>query len=184
MGATASEAWGYALKPSDWVKDFMKPQSFDLVVIGGGPAGSSGAVAATLFGRSVALVEKEIKVGGAGLNTGTIPSKALRESALVLSGWRARKLLGVNASLRHESTIPELAYHADHVRNTLRSQVSSRLGERGVEVFHGNASFADAHTVHVSDQQGRETWLKGNVILVATGSSPVRPPEFPFEHPR
>jgi NAD(P) transhydrogenase len=162
----------------------MEPKSFDLVVIGGGPAGSSGAVAATLFGKSVALVEKEGKVGGAGLNTGTIPSKALRESALVLSGWRARKLLGVNATLRHESTIPELAYHADHVRDTLRRQVSSRLGERGVEVFHGNASFSDAHTVHVSDQQGRETLLKGNVILVATGSSPVRPPEFPFEHPR
>ena len=65
----------------------MEPKSFDLVVIGGGPAGSSGAVAATLFGKTVALVEKEIQVGGSGLNTGTIPSKALRESALILSGW-------------------------------------------------------------------------------------------------
>jgi len=162
----------------------MEPKSFDLVVIGGGPAGSSGAVAATLFGKTVALVEKEIQVGGSGLNTGTIPSKALRESALILSGWRARKLLGVDVALRHESTIPQLAYHADHVRDTLRSQVSSRLAERGVEVFHGNASFVDAQTVRVLDQQGRETWLKGKVILVATGSSPVRPPEFPFEHPR
>jgi NAD(P) transhydrogenase len=162
----------------------MEPKSFDLVVIGGGPAGSSGAVAATLFGKRVALVEKEVQVGGAGLNTGTIPSKALRESALILSGWRARKLLGVDVALRQESTVPELAYHADRVRETLRSQVRSRLGERGVEVFQGSASFADSHTVCVVDPAGRETRLNGKTILVATGSSPVRPPEFPFEHPR
>src|SRR5215471_10832445 len=111
----------------------MEPKSFDLVVIGGGPAGSSGAVAASLFGKRVALVEKESMVGGAGLNTGTIPSKALRESALVISGWRARKLLGVDVALRQESTVQELAYHSDQVRETLRGQVKSRLGERGVQ---------------------------------------------------
>src|SRR5262245_58812193 len=121
----------------------MQRQFFDLLVIGGGPAGSSAATTAALFGKSVALVEKEARVGGAGLNTGTIPSKALRESALILSGWRARKLLGVDVALKRESTVPELAYHSDHVRETLRSQVRYRLGERGVEVFHGNASFAD-----------------------------------------
>src|SRR5262245_20556846 len=162
----------------------MGPKLFDLVVIGGGPAGSSGAVAATLFGKRVALVEKETRVGGAGLNTGTIPSKALRESALILSGWRARKLLGLDVALRQESTVQELAYHSDHVRETLRSQVKFRLGERGVEVFQGSASFADSHTVRVVDPAGQETWLNGRAILVATGSSPVRPPEFPFEHPR
>jgi NAD(P) transhydrogenase len=162
----------------------MEPHSFDLVVIGGGPAGSSGAVTASIFGKRVALIEKETKVGGAGLNTGTIPSKALRESALLLSGWRARKLLGVEVTLRRESTVPELAYHADQVREALRSQVRSRLGERGVEVFHGTASFADSHTIRIVDQEGHETWLNGKMILVATGSSPVRPPEFPFEHPR
>jgi len=162
----------------------MEPQFFDLVVIGGGPAGSSGAVTASIFGKSVALVEKETRVGGAGLNTGTIPSKALRESALVLSGWRARKLLGVEVALRGEPTVPELAYHADHVRETLHGQMRSRLSERGVGVFHGTASFADPHTIRVVDQAERETFLNGKIILVATGSSPVRPPEFPFEHAR
>jgi NAD(P) transhydrogenase len=162
----------------------MELQSFDLVVIGGGPAGSSGAVTASIFGKSVALVEKEPRVGGAGLNTGTIPSKALRESALVLSGWKARKLLGVDVALRRESTVPELAYHADHVREALRNQVKSRLSERGVEVFHGTAVFTDSHTIRVVNQDGQETLLNGKMILVATGSSPVRPAEFPFEHPR
>ena len=162
----------------------MNPRSFDLVVIGGGPAGSSGAVAATLFGKGVALVEMETRVGGAGLNTGTIPSKALRESALILSGWRARKLLGVEIALKQKATVPELTYHADQVREALRSQVGSRLDQRGVEVLHGTASFVDPHTVRVVDQAGQETLLNGKMILVATGSSPVRPPEFPFEHHR
>jgi NAD(P) transhydrogenase len=162
----------------------MEPRSFDLVVIGGGPAGSSAALTASLFGKNVALVEKESKVGGAGLNTGTIPSKALRETALVLSGWRARKLLGVQVSLRQEATVPELTYHADHVREVLRSQVGSRLNQHAVEVFHGTASFVDSHTVRIVNQEPRETLLEGRNILVATGSSPVRPPEFPFEHPR
>src|SRR5262245_45858335 len=162
----------------------MESQSFDLVVIGGGPAGSSGAVAASLFGKTVALVEKETRVGGAGLNTGTIPSKALRESALILSGWRARKLLGVDVALRSAATIPELAYHADHVREALRTQVQSRLGERGVKVFHGTAEFVDPHLLRLADETGNQRLLNGQIILVATGSSPVRPPEFPFEHPR
>ncbi len=162
----------------------MEPKSFDLIVIGSGPAGSSGAVTAAIFGKRVALVEKEASVGGAGLNTGTIPSKALRESALVLSGWRARKLLGIEVSLKSGPTVPDLAYHADHVRETLRAQTRSRLRERAVEVLHGAASFSDAQTVRVVDEAGQETWLRGKIILVATGSSPVRPPQFPFEHSR
>ena len=68
---------------------------FDLVVLGGGPAGSSGAMTAGLLGKKVALVEKAGLIGGAGINTGTIPSKTLRETSLMLSGWRSRKLFGV-----------------------------------------------------------------------------------------
>jgi NAD(P) transhydrogenase len=162
----------------------MEPRFFDLIVIGGGPAGSSGAVTAAIFGKHVALVEKQPSVGGAGLNTGTIPSKALRESALVLSGWRARKLLGIEVALKGGPTVPDLAYHADHVRETLRTQTRARLAERAVEVLHGTASFVDAHTVRVVNAADQETWLRGKTILVATGSSPVRPSLFPFEHPR
>ncbi len=73
-------------------------ECFDLIVVGAGPAGISGALTATQFGKRVLLVEKESIVGGAGVNTGTIPSKTLRESALVLSGGRARRLFGVDLS--------------------------------------------------------------------------------------
>src|SRR5438045_3429406 len=77
----------------------MQPESYDLVVIGGGPAGISGANTASIFGKRVALVEKLREIGGAGINTGTIPSKTLRETALALSGVRSRKLFGVDLSL-------------------------------------------------------------------------------------
>ena len=164
---------------------FMNQGAYDLVVIGGGPAGTGGALAAAAFGKRVALVERESHVGGAGLNTGTIPSKALRESALLISGWRARKLLGVEPSLRRECTVADLTRHEGDVRDVMRGQTETRMRERRVEAFHhGNAAFADPHTIRVLPQAGRETLLVGHKILVATGSSPVRPPEFPFDHPR
>jgi NAD(P) transhydrogenase len=158
--------------------------SYDLVVIGSGPAGSSAALAASFFGKKVALVERAKAVGGAGINTGTIPSKALRESALMMSGSRARKLLGVDISLRQGSTIAELAYLSEHVQRALRIQTEMRLHQRHATLVHGDASFVDAHTVRVKAADGSLSLLNGKSILIATGSSPVRPPEFPFAHER
>src|SRR4029077_12792144 len=89
-------------------------QEFDVIVIGGGPAGISGANTAGLFGKRVALAEKLREVGGAGINTGTLPSKTLRETALALSGVRSRKLSGVGRSLRREATV---AYFMRHMTN-------------------------------------------------------------------
>ncbi|HEX3135706.1 MAG TPA: Si-specific NAD(P)(+) transhydrogenase [Planctomycetota bacterium] len=158
--------------------------TYDLVVIGSGPAGSSGALSASFFGKRVALIERAKAVGGAGINTGTIPSKALRESALMLSGSRARKLLGVNVSLKHETTIAELAYLSEHVQHALRVQTEVRLHNRHAKLVRGDGSFVDSHTIQVKDPDGSVKQLRGERILIATGSSPVRPPEFPFEHPR
>ena len=89
----------------------MNELEFDLVVLGGGPAGISGANAAAMFGKRVAIIEKARVIGGAGINTGTIPSKTLRESALALSGWRSRRLFGVDLSLRREATVSDLMHH-------------------------------------------------------------------------
>lgn len=158
--------------------------TYDLVVIGSGPAGSSGALAASFFGKRVALVERAKSVGGAGINTGTIPSKALRESALMLSGSRARKLLGVNISLKHETTIAELAYLSEHVQHALRVQTEVRLHNRHAKLVRGDGSFVDSHTIQVKAPDGTLSLLHAEHILIATGSSPVRPPEFPFDHPR
>jgi NAD(P) transhydrogenase len=155
-------------------------QQFDVIVIGGGPAGISGANTAGIFGKRVALVEKLREVGGAGINTGTIPSKTLRETALALSGLRARKLFGVDLSLRREATVADFMRHMTNVAAQNRRRREDQMSTFNVETFHGAASFVDPHTVRIAP----DTLLRGDKILIATGSSPVRPAEFPFEHPR
>jgi NAD(P) transhydrogenase len=155
-------------------------QQFDLIVIGGGPAGICGANTAGLFGKSVALVEKLREVGGAGINTGTIPSKTLRETALALSGVRSRKLHGVDLSLHREATVADFMRHKENVATQERRRREEQLRANRVQIFQGAASFVDPNTVRV----GADLFLRGEKILIATGSSPVRPPEFPFEHPR
>lgn len=155
-------------------------QQFDLVVIGGGPVGICGANTAGIFGKRVALVEKLREVGGAGINTGTIPSKTLRETALALSGVRSRKLFGVDLSLRREATIADFMRHQVNVAAQERRRREEQLQTNKVQTFHGAARFVDPNTVRV----GPDLFLRGEKILIATGSSPVRPPEFPFEHPR
>lgn len=157
---------------------------FDLIVLGGGPAGTSGAASAGFLGKRVALVERLELLGGAGINTGTIPSKTLRETALVLSGLRSRELHGVDLSLRGGVTVADLGRHARHVTDAERDRSTARLDLRGVTRFRGVASFADPHTVRVVGDDGFETMLSGDRILIATGSSPFRPPNLPFEDPR
>ncbi len=159
----------------------MSAIQFDLVVIGGGPAGSAGANTAALFDQRVALVEKETDVGGAGLNSGTVPSKTLRETALALSGWRSRRLFGVDLSLRREATVDDLMRHNKDVTSAGRQLVESRMRDLGVARFHGTASFIEPHTIRVARRTGGETLLHASKVLIATGSAPWHPPEFPFE---
>src|SRR4051812_39963029 len=158
----------------------MPVHEYDLVVIGGGPAGICGALAAGIFGKRVALAEKLREVGGAGINTGTIPSKTLRETALALSGVRSRKLFGVDLSLRREATVADFMRHQVNVASKERHRREEQLRNYKVQTFHGAASFVAANTVRVEP----DLLLRGEKILIATGSSPVRPPEFPFEHRR
>ncbi|HZW34267.1 MAG TPA: FAD-dependent oxidoreductase, partial [Isosphaeraceae bacterium] len=185
----------------------MEPTSYDLIVIGSGPAGESGSAAAALFGKRVAMVEKSPLVGGASANTGTLPSKTLRESALAISGLKARDLYGVDLSLRREATVAEFMYHERRVTANERKRVERNLSRNGVVLYHGAASFVDPHTIRVVTEVpghnaghghgGRhdhdhdhgpartsELRLRGEIILIATGSGPVRPAEFPFNHPR
>src|SRR6476661_7504392 len=85
-------------------------RTYDLVVIGGGPAGITAATEASSFGKSVALVDSHQEIGGAGINTGTVPSKTLRETALALSGLKSRNLYGVDLSLRREVTVADFLW--------------------------------------------------------------------------
>jgi len=161
----------------------MATRSFDLIVIGSGPGGEKGALTAAFFGKSVALIEKGPLVGGAVANTGTLPSKTLRETALTLSGFKSRELYGVDLSLRREATVADFMRHQKQVSATERSRIVDYLARSGVELVHGTAVFEDANTVRVSGSGGEQR-LRAGTILIATGSSPFRPAEFDFDDSR
>src|SRR6266404_1913296 len=93
----------------------METNHYDLIAIGAGPGGVWGARTAAAFNKRVAIVEKTGLIGGAGINTGTLPSKTLRETALALSGWRSRRLFGLDLSLRREATVADFMRHKDNV---------------------------------------------------------------------
>src|SRR5215218_9765945 len=137
----------------------MDCRNFDLIVIGSGPAGEKGAAQVAYFGKSVALVEREPVVGGAAANTGTLPSKTLRETALVLSGFRNRDLSGVNVSLKKQVTIRDFLVHEQNVVQEERTRILDNLERHRVEIFRGLASFADPHTIAVRAADGTETRL-------------------------
>src|SRR6201987_2298011 len=165
-------------------------KTYDLVVIGGGPAGIAAATEASIFGKSVALVDIHQEIGGAGINTGTVPSKTLRETALALSGLRSRNLYGVDLSLRREVTVADFLGHEEHVKVAFHASITERLKTLNAEIFRGTGCFVDAHTIRVelnlggrevdTSQPEGEIYLRGEKILIATGSSPVRPDIFPF----
>jgi NAD(P) transhydrogenase len=161
-------------------------REFDIVVIGAGPSGCAAAQTAALLGKRVAVVERNPVVGGAAINTGTIPSKTLRETALALSGFKARQLYGVDLSLRRDCTVDDFLKHERQVRAVEAAQSRHLLDRFGVTVVQGTGSFADAHTVRVAHPapSGSFTLLRAEKIVVAIGSAPARPPLFPFEHTR
>ena len=151
---------------------------FDLVVIGSGPAGEKGAVQAAYFGKRVALVEKEPVLGGACANTGTLPSKTLRESAIYLSDLRQRDIYGVLLNHSHDISIAEFMRQKEVVVERERAREAANLARHKVELIHGTAKLVDAHTVVAGERT-----ITADVILIATGSSPRRVPEIPFADP-
>ncbi len=151
---------------------------YDLLVIGTGPAGEAAAVTAARLGKRVAVVEKSPHVGGAAVNTGTVPSKTLRETAVALAGRKSRTLHGVDLSLRREATVADFLRHERAVRHAERAQILARLTDAGVTVVHGAATFTGPHTVTAGDLT-----LTAERIILAIGSVPFRPPGFPFESP-
>src|SRR5580704_15118157 len=156
-------------------------QNYDLVVIGSGPAGEKGAAQAAYFGKRVALIECGDILGGACVNTGTIPSKILRESALYFSGIHQRGLYGVDYSLREGLTVKNFMHRKDVVVATEREKLAKNLAAHGIDLIRGLASFEDAATLSVKTSRGENLTLRADAILIATGSVPHRAPEIPFD---
>ncbi len=157
------------------------PYDFDLVVIGGGPAGEKGAVQAAYFGKRVALVERAPEPGGAAVHTGTLPSKTLRETALFLSGYRQRELYGLTVTVNAELAVPKLLSRKDTVRELEVERIKWNLDRHKVQLLRGAARLADPHTVEVAGEGGEARKITSEVILLATGSVPYQPPNIPFE---
>lgn len=155
--------------------------NFDFIVIGSGPAGQRAAIQAAKLGKSVALVENRSVVGGVTVHTGTIPSKTLREAVLYLTGWTQRGLYGQSYRLKQNLTIDDLM---QRLQITIRNEVAvieSQLGRNGVTVLHGVASFKDAHTIKVVGADGEVSEFSGEKFVVATGTTPARPANIPFD---
>ncbi|HEY9526310.1 MAG TPA: FAD-dependent oxidoreductase, partial [Anaerolineales bacterium] len=155
-------------------------EKFDLIVIGAGPAGEKGAAKAAQYGKRVALIERESYLGGAGINTGTVPSKTLRETALYFSGLRQRGLFGIDYSLKENLTIKDFMYRERKVVRKERKMIAEQIDEHHITLLHGAGSLKDKNTVIVKSSK-EEKELSADFILIATGSSPHHPPEIPFD---
>lgn len=150
-------------------------EHFDLVVIGSGPAGEKGAAQAAYFGKRVCLIERAPKPGGAAVNTGTIPSKTLRETALYFSGLRQRGLYGVDLSLKQNITIGDFMHRERAVIENAWAIIQDNFDKHGIVTIQGAARFLDARTVEVSRYGMEPRRITGEVILIAAGSIPLPP---------
>jgi NAD(P) transhydrogenase len=154
--------------------------SYDLIVIGSGPAGEKGAAQAAYFGKRVALIERESVPGGACVNTGTIPSKTLRESALHLSGFRQRGFRNSVELTVKSISVADFMYRKQLVLEKEWAHIDENLRRHHVDRYFGTARFVSPTQIAVKNALGEER-IEGSVILIATGSAPYRPASVPFD---
>lgn len=154
-------------------------EEYDLVVIGSGPAGEKAAVKAAYYGFSVAVVEKNTKLGGAGTNTGTLPSKTLKETALYYSGFYEKGLFGVDKSLERAANAQDFFFRKNHVVESQEEGIEKNFKLHNIDTFYGKGKILDRQTVAVEGDDPVRIQAKN--ILIATGSYPFHPPGIPFD---
>ncbi|HEV8550935.1 MAG TPA: FAD-dependent oxidoreductase, partial [Polyangiaceae bacterium] len=158
------------------------PSSYDLVVIGAGPAGEKAAAQAAFFRKKVLVIEGEPQPGGAAVHTGTLPSKTLRETALYLSGYHARELYGVAVDLDPKATLQHLMSRKNAIAEAESRAFRANFERHHVEYVRGHGRLVDAHSVLIEGAAG-ERRVTGEFILIATGSKPFRPADMDFSDP-
>ena len=163
----------------------MSDPHYDLLVIGSGPGGQRAAIAAAKLGKRAAVVERRHMVGGVCINTGTIPSKTMREAVLYLTGMNMREIYGQNYRVKDQITVQDLLSRTTHVIGREIEIIRSQLFRNGVDLINGTGRFVDAHTVAVrppdSDQ---DKLISADYIVIAVGTHPARPPQVEFDDQR
>lgn len=154
---------------------------YDVVVIGSGPGGQRASIQAAKLGRRVALVERRHMVGGVCTNTGTIPSKTLREAVLYLSGMNQREIYGDSYRVKADLTMQDLRERTDRVIAQEIDVIRNQLQRNRVELVTGEASFEDPHTVRVSGAGSPDRRLTADQVIIAVGTQPARPPNVAFD---
>lgn len=158
----------------------MQSHSYDLVVIGSGPAGQKGAICAAKLGKSVAIVDKRALVGGVSVHTGTIPSKTLREAILYLTGLRQRSFYGADYAVQDHITMEDLRKRLDAVVRREMEVVAAQLKRNNVQLVAGHARFTGPHTL-VVEGEGEPVELQARHVLVACGTRPAQPEDIPVD---
>jgi NAD(P) transhydrogenase len=155
---------------------------YDLMVIGSGPGGQKAAIAAAKLGRRVAVIEHRHMMGGVSVNTGTIPSKTLREAVMYLTGMAQREMYGASYRVKSDITVEDLFARTQHVIGREIEVIRAQLLRNHVDILSGTGSFVDPHTVGVQDDEGvRRTQFTSRFVVIATGSRPHRPSTVQFD---
>jgi NAD(P) transhydrogenase len=163
------------------IKGAQRMESYDLIVIGSGPAGRRAAIQAAKFGKSVLVVERGRRVGGVSVHTGTIPSKTLRETALNLSGWRERGFYGRSYRVKQDLSADDLRERLDVTLGHEVEVLEHQFARNQVTTLRGEARFISAHQVEVAGEGGERYVFGAERFLLAVGTVPFRPHTIPFD---
>ncbi|HZT34041.1 MAG TPA: Si-specific NAD(P)(+) transhydrogenase [Bryobacteraceae bacterium] len=153
-------------------------ETYDLIVIGSGPAGQRAAIQAAKTGKRVALIEKREVVGGTCINSGTIPSKTMREAVLHLSGFAYQGIYGVSYRVKEKITMADLGFRVQHVIKTETDVTQAQLARNGIDVVTGTASFLEPTRVRVENSRGQADFT-APFVIIATGTKPATSPTVP-----
>ena len=156
-------------------------EKYDLVIIGSGPAGQRAAIQGAKFGKRVAVIEKREFVGGACINTGTIPSKTMREAVMHLSGYQYQSIYGMNYRVKEKITMADLSFRIQHVIKTEIDVTRAQLSRNGIDLVSGTASFTDPHHVHVTSALNQSDY-ESEFIIIASGTRPAVSAEVPLNN--